>query len=288
MPRTAAVPVLTYHSMKVSGTGHADNDHVAFAEDLERIHALGLRIVPAREVARACVEGRLDSLRGSVALTLDDGPDFDARDLPHPVWGMQRGMLGILQDFRARHGADAQPGLHATSFVIVSPEARAELDRREMIGRGWWNDTWWREAEATGLMAIESHSWDHNQLSLERTAANAPRGTFAISSPAEAHAEITQATQYLRERRGRPGDVLFAYPYGPAGDFLADTWFPDGSAGHGVYAAFTTEARPVTAGTSRWRLPRFVCGWQWHSADGLEQLLRDSIEAPGRGRPRNG
>lgn len=65
MPPTAAVPVLAYHSMKVSGAGHADNDHVAFAEDLERIHALGLRIVPAGEVARACVEGRLEDLRGS-------------------------------------------------------------------------------------------------------------------------------------------------------------------------------------------------------------------------------
>lgn len=280
MPRTAAVPVLAYHSMKVSGAGHADNDHVAFAEDLERIHALGLRIVPAGEVARACVEGRLEDLRGAVALTMDDGPDFDALDLPHPVWGMQRGMLGILQDFRARHGAQAQPDLHATSFVIVSPEARAELDCHEMIGCGWWNDTWWRNAEATGLLAVESHSWDHNQISLERTVASAPRGTFTLSTAEEAHAEITQATRYLRERRGRAGDVLFAYPYGPACDFLADAWFPDGSAGHGVYAAFTTEAMPVTAGTSRWRLPRFVCGWQWQSADGLEVLLRDCLEVP--------
>lgn len=286
MPRTAAVPVLTYHSMKVSGTGYADNDHVAFAADLERIHALGLRIVPAGEVARACVEGRLESLRGTVALTMDDGPDFDAHDVPHPTWGVQRGMLGILQDFRARHGGQAQPDLHATAFVIVSPEARAELDRHEMIGRGWWSDGWWRDAEATGLMAIESHSWDHNQISLARTVASAPRGTFALTNPEEAHAEITRATRYLRERRGRQGDVLFAYPYGPACEFLADAWFPDDSLGHGVYAAFTTEAGPVVAGVSRWRLPRFVCGWHWQSADGLEELLRDCLETPASGSPR--
>ncbi len=282
MPRTAVVPVLTYHSMKVSGTGHADNDHVAFAEDLERIHALGLRIVPAGEVARACVEGRLASLRGCVALTMDDGADFDAFDLPHPTWGPQRGMLGILRDFRARHGEAAQPTLHATSFAIVSPEARERLDRHHMIGCRWWNDDWWRYAEATGLLSIESHSWDHNQESLERTAALAPRGTFALSTPEEADGEIAQASRYLQERRGRQGDVLFAYPYGPASEFLAGEYFPQESAGHGVFAAFTTDGAPVASGSDRFRLPRFVCGWHWKSADELERLLAHCGALPER------
>ena len=119
MPRVA-VPVLAYHAMNVAGTDYATNDHVAFAADLELVQALGARIVPLAEVARAAVEGRLESLSGCVALSLDDGADFDAYDLPHPVWGPQRGMLGIMRDFRARHGPAAQPGLHATSFAIVS------------------------------------------------------------------------------------------------------------------------------------------------------------------------
>ncbi len=272
MPR-AAVPVLTYHAMNVAGADYGANDHAAFASDLELLHALGARIVPLAEVAKAAVEGRLEALAGCVALSLDDGADFDACDLPHPVWGPQRGMLGILRDFRARHGPVAQPGLHATAFAIVSPQARVQLDRGHMLGCGWWNDVWWREAEATGLMAVESHSWDHNQSSLDITAATAPRGAFALATREEADAEIAQATRYLRERRGRGGDVLFAYPYGPASDYLATGYFPDPEAGHGVYAAFTTDGVPVTPGASRWQLPRFVCGWHWKSPGELEGLL---------------
>jgi len=208
-----------------------------------------------------------------VALSLDDGADFDARDVPHPVWGPQRGMLGILRDFRARHGAAAQPGLHATAFAIVSPEARVELDRHHMVGCGWWSDGWWREAEATGLLAVESHSWDHNRATLATTAARAPKGAFDIATREDADAEIAQATRFLRERRGRGGDVHFAYPYGPASDYLANEYLPDAAAGHGVYAAFTTDGAPVTPGASRWRLPRFVCGWHWKSPGDLEALL---------------
>lgn len=272
MPRVA-IPVLAYHAMNVAGAGYGENDHAAFAADLELLHDLGARIVPLAAVARAAVEGRLDSLAGCVALSLDDGADFDARDVPHPTWGPQRGMLGILRDFRARHGESAQPGLHATAFAIVSPEARIELDRHHMVGCGWWTDGWWRDAEATGLLAVESHSWDHNQATLATTAARAPKGAFDIATREDADAEIAQATRLLRDRRGRGGDVLFAYPYGPASDYLADEYFPDAGAGHGVYAAFTTGGEPVVPGASRWRLPRFVCGWHWKSPGELEALL---------------
>jgi hypothetical protein len=269
--------------MNVAGSDYAKNEHVAFAEDLERLNRLGMRIVPLADVARAVVNDRLDEMRGSVALSLDDGADFDALDLPHPSWGPQRGMLGILRDFRARHGNGAQPGLHATSFAIVSPEARIALDRRHMVGCGWWNDGWWREAEATGLMSVESHSWDHNQATLDCTAASVPKGAFALASRADADAEIRQATAYLRERRGRGGEVLFAYPYGPASDYLAREYFPDTSVDHGVYAAFTTDGVPVAAGMSRWRLPRYVSGWHWKSPDELERLLAHCGVLPRRG-----
>ncbi|HEX5130217.1 MAG TPA: hypothetical protein VFV90_10740, partial [Usitatibacter sp.] len=137
MKRTA-VPILTWHSMHVGGADYGENDHVAFREDLELLHGAGLRVVPLHAIAAALRDGRLESLAGCVGLSLDDGSDFDWYDLPHPACGPQRGMAGILDDFRARHGADAQPGLHATSFTIVSPEARAELDRTCMIGCGWW------------------------------------------------------------------------------------------------------------------------------------------------------
>lgn len=276
MARAVAVPILTWHAMSVAGTGYGDNDHVAFAHDLEIIHRLGLRIVPLAAIASALIAGRLEALRDCVGLSFDDGSDFDWHDLPHPAWGVQRSMANILRDFRARHGGGAQAGLHATSFAIVSPEARVELDRTCMIGCGWWNDDWWREAEASGLLAVESHSWDHNHDSLAATAARAPRGAFDLATREDAQAQIAQASRTLKSLRGRADDVLFAYPYGRASDFLANDYLPDAMARHGVQAAFTTEPAPVRAGDSRWCLPRYVFGSDWKSPEDLERLLRDA------------
>jgi peptidoglycan/xylan/chitin deacetylase (PgdA/CDA1 family) len=234
-----------------------------------------LRVVSLRAIAKALVEGRLAELAGCVGLSFDDGSDFDWHDLPHPTWGAQRSMANILRDFRARHGAHAQPALNATSFAIVSPEARAELDRTCMIGCGWWNDDWWAAARAEGLVDVESHGWDHNHETLRTTVTSAPRGAFDVVARAEADAEIAQATRFLKSRRGGDDEVLFAYPYVTANDYLSKEYFPDATAEHGAYAAFTTGSDPVVAGTSRWRIPRHVFGHHWKSPDELERLLCD-------------
>lgn len=281
--KLASVPVLAWHAMNVAGPGYSENDHTAFRDDLETIHRLGLRVVSLRAIADAVVSGTLEHLEGCIGLSFDDGSDFDYRDLPHPTWGCQRGMANILGDFRARHGAAAQPHLHATSFVIVSPEARAELDRSCMIGCRWWNDDWWREAECGGLVAVESHGWDHNHESLAATASRAKRGSFDITDAGEAEAEIGAAVPVLRERRGRGGEVLFAYPYGEASEFLARRWLPDEGEGHGILAAFTaSRGAPVTRETSRWEIPRYVFGQHWKRPGELEALLRDAAVLPAR------
>jgi hypothetical protein len=271
------IPILTWHAMNVGGPGYGVNDHVAFREDLEWLHGRGLRIVPVATIVEALRKGNPEALAGCVGLSFDDGPDFDFHDVPHPAWGPQRGMARLLEDFRARHGAEAQPGLHATSFTIVSPDARAELDRTCMVGCRWWNDDWYAAAEARGLLAIESHGWDHNHASLARTATRAPRGTFDIRDAGEAEVELGQAAEVLRQLRGRGGDVLFAYPYGPAAEYLADDWLPANGDRHGIPAAFTaSDAKPVGRGTSRWRIPRYVCGDHWKSQDGLAAVVRDA------------
>ena len=273
------VAVLTYHAMNISGDSHASNDHVALAEDLDRLSRDNIRVRPLSDVIDALLGDRLDRIAGSVAITFDDGSDFDFLDLPHPTWGPQRGMAGIIGDTIDATGHDT---IEATSFVVVSPDARVALDRTCMIGAGWWNDDWWQVAEAGGRLRVESHSWDHNHSALMQRVSAAEAGTFDIVDSADADREIRDANAYLCARRGRSEPVLFAYPYGEANEFLSREYFPRGRFAHGVRAAFTTAGRPVERTTDRWLVPRYVCGWHWKSSDDLRRLLDDAFASADR------
>ena len=274
--------------MNVHGNDPGTNDLVALARDIERISDAGFEVRPLHQIVNAWLAG-LSGLQGRkvVALTCDDGSDFDFLDLPHPRWGTQRSVLNTLRDFKGKRPA-AQPLLHITSFVIVSPEARTVLDRTCMIGKGWWNDGWWRAAVESGLMGIANHSWDHNHESL--VASDLPgvrRGTFeSIASRAAADFEIAQAERLLE--RNAPSDSLglFAYPYGETNEYLEG--YLEGSSrrrplhppswGRPRFrAAFTTEPAYLSRESRRWRMPRFVCGRDWKSPDGLQRILDGAL-----------
>jgi hypothetical protein len=267
------IPILTYHSMKIHGTGYGNNDLVGLASDLETVRARGFRIVALAELVRTWRRAPRE-LEGEklVAFTCDDGGDFDFHDLPHPTAGTQRSVLNILRDFTARHRGAAP---HITSFVIVSPEARVELDKTCMIGRGWWNDTWWREAAASGLMDIANHSWDHNHEALpERFSHGVERGTFrTIATRRLADEEIRVAHEFLRTRVPNAGNALFAYPYGHFNDYLVDEYFPEFGESMGIEAAFSDTAGYLTADANRWKIPRFVFGRDWSSPEALARIL---------------
>jgi len=199
------IPILTYHSWHVSGNSYDTNDQLALATDLEVIRRKGLRVCSLHAVIDAIEKGSFHEVDGAVAITFDDGSNFDFRAMNHPTWGSQPSMYSALAG-HARRGFSVE----ATSFAIVSPQARDELDR----GRGWWSDDWWAEADASGLLRVESHSWDHNHADLVGTVTGRRPGTFDLATFAQADSEIRAANAYLCERRGRPGPVMFAYPYG--------------------------------------------------------------------------
>ncbi|MBN8728094.1 MAG: polysaccharide deacetylase family protein [Xanthomonadales bacterium] len=269
------VPVLTWHSNNILGEDYARNDHVALAADLRLIQRLGLRIVPLSQVVDVLLGGApASSVDHAVTLSFDDGSWFDWHDIEHPTCGPQRGFAGILRDFAAETGA----AVHATSFVIVSPEARQVLDRTCLVGRGWWGDGWWREAQREGLMAIESHSWDHNHATLPAgMGLDAGKGSFAgIDDHAAADAEIRRASDWLDAHLAPHRCTLFAYPYGEASDYLVGEYLPRFQREHRLRAAFGVEPRPIEAGANRWNLPRYVCGAHWRDPAELERLLRDS------------
>ena len=264
--------------MFMSGNDARTNDHHALAADLEVIDAMGFQVRPlAALVSDWLREPRALEGAKAVALTCDDGSAFDFHDIEHPQWGPQRSLLNILRDFRAAKPG-RQPGLHITSFVVVSPQDREELDRLCMLGRGWWGDDWWRAAVDSGLMGIASHSWDHNHEALANPRfPEIARGVFTtIATKEAADYQVAQASRFLWERAPNPSARLFAYPYGPHSDYLVNEYFPRHAAELAIDACFGDGARPWGEGDDRWNLPRFVHGRDWHDPEDLARLLARS------------
>jgi len=277
--RRMKIPVLTYHAMRIDGNDYARNDHVALKEDLLTVAALGFAVRSLSDIVARSSNGSHapEPAEKWVGLAFDDGPDFDFYDLPHPTWGMQRSMLNIMIDgMGASHPAKAPP-VHATSFVIVSPDARRQLDQTCMIGRDWWRDEWWSKAVLTGYLAIGSHSWNHNHPTLRPGESGAStNGTFTVVDNFDAaEYQIAQAASLLKEKAPNAGTSLFAYPYGESSDYLVREYFPLHGARLGIQAAFTCDPSPVTEGCNRWRLPRYVFGRDWKSPDELARILRE-------------
>ena len=271
------VPILSYHSYHIDGNDYGDNDLVAFACDLDQIEANGIRIRPVSAIVCDWLSGAPEAAAPTIGLTCDDGSDFDFVDLPHPVAGKQRSMMSILREFRARRPG-RQAGLSLTSFVIVSPQARSELDRTCLIGKSWWNDSWWTDAARSGLMEIGNHGWDHNHHTLGPSKfAELKRGTFeSIDTEALADFEIAQASGLLRKMVPNPGTSIFAYPYGESNEFLVKDYLPRRANDLGIVAAFNTDPEPVHAHSDRWKLPRYMFRRDWRSPSDLQRILDEA------------
>jgi len=270
------IPVLTYHGMNITENTYSGNDHLALASDLETIDELGFRVVPLSRVVDWHQRLLADQgMSRAVAITFDDGSWFDYYDLEHPACGPQRSMFNILLDFQARSPSSRQ--VHATSFVISSPQARASLDKSCLIGKDWWGDQWWLEATASGLMDIECHSWDHVHPGLDRVAQQDQiKGDFReINTYADADIQFTRAGEYIGKVLDGRKPTLFAYPYGHASDYAVSEYLPNHQLEHGIRAAFATGPEAVSKSDNIWLLPRFVCGPDWQSPQGLKDILND-------------
>jgi hypothetical protein len=269
------VPVLTYHAVNIDGNDYADNDHVAFAADLRLIDDLGLRIVPLRWVVDQLLGIAERDLDRCVALTCDDGSDFDYRDLDHPKHGRQRSLLNCMADFVKERGSAAQPDLHLTAFVIASPEAREHIDRGCLVDRGWMSEDWWITAQQSGLIAIENHSWDHNHPAVQLPGIDGmQRGSFlSVDNYERADAEIASATRYIDARIAPQRASIFCYPFSHVPEYVRNEYLPRFHAEHRMDAAMGDGAQPVTMSADRWNLPRYICGWHWKSSEALREIL---------------
>jgi peptidoglycan/xylan/chitin deacetylase (PgdA/CDA1 family) len=212
-----------------------------------------------------------------VALTFDDGPVYDSIDFMHPRYGTQRGFLGIMRDFAARHG---DMRLHATSFVIASPEARRCMEStydpgHSFVGPGALRDDWWSPAIDSSMLAIANHSWDHLHERLPHVAhSQQARSDFTrVASARDAEAQIAEAARYIDAKTNGRAAPWFAYPFGHYNRFLAHEYLPANASRLRLRAAFTTDGRPIERGENRWCLPRFVSGYHWTTPEGLRAIL---------------
>lgn len=270
---TVSIPVLCYHAHIISSNDYAGNAHIALAEDLQQIQALGKRIVPLTWIVDWLQGKREDAdMINAVGISFDDGTLLDFQPVEHPQYGTLPGLLPILQQFARQHQYE-QPSVHASCFVIASPLARSETDRNELHGCGWLNSDWWLNAEQSGLMAIENHSWDHNNISASEAQA-IPRGSFTgINNEQLADHEIRRASKLLQMLLGH-SPQLFAFPYGDSNSFLRKQYLPSRASEFGLRAAFTIEGKPVHKNCDIWSLPRYVHGFHWRNTHSLKRILK--------------
>lgn len=264
--------ILTYHSQIISANEYGANDHLTLARDLELMTAAGRRIVPLAQLLDFWA-GRSDALPdGSVAITFDDGALLDFEDVEHPIFGPQRGFLNILRAYREDRGADAQPALHATSFVIASEEARRRMDERSLFGLGWMNDAWWPEAARDPMMAVASHGWDHNHPDVDPD--DPERGRFDnVAGEADCLLQVVQASRTIAGITGGDWPRCFAYPFGQSSAYLREDFLPNRQELHCLDAAVGTDPGYVTDASDRWNLPRFVSGRDWKTEAEFQALL---------------
>jgi peptidoglycan/xylan/chitin deacetylase (PgdA/CDA1 family) len=264
--------ILTYHSQNISGSKTSNNDHVALAADLDALHAAGCQFVSlVRLIAGVYAGVSFASDKPVICLTFDDGCDYDVRSLEFPDHGLQTGFLQIMEGFVEQHGKDAQPGLHATSFVIASPHVRELIDHKSLSGRGHLSDDWWSKAEAHPLLSIGNHGWDHNHPDLEEE--NYARGGFEVVDTYEhCHQQVVRAGEFIQQKIGRCPD-FFAYPFGESSEYIRQEFFPQHRKEHRCLAAVGTDAGQVTSRSNRWNLPRYVCRRDWTTPEELLERL---------------
>jgi peptidoglycan/xylan/chitin deacetylase (PgdA/CDA1 family) len=276
--------VLTYHSHHVVGSAYAENDHLALAQDLPMVRALGGSFVPLGDVVARLTQPRgptnhQSTPRLRVAITFDDGPVYDVAPLDHPGAGRQPGFLKILRDFFRTLPSDQKSAFRATSFVIASPSARRHMEtsfdaQYTYLGKGSMADDWWLPALDTGLIDIANHSWDHLHPALpEVQHSGQARGDFTrVTCEEDADRQIADAARLISRKTDNRAQPYFAYPFGHYNSFLTEEYFPRAD-GHGIKAAFTIDATPVRPDQNIWCIPRYVCGQHWREPEALARIL---------------
>ena len=260
------VSILAYHAANILGNDYNTNDHIALIEDIKLFQEMGVVVISASTIV-AWIKGKryLDENKNYVAITFDDGNQLDFTDSKYFEYGLQKSFYTILCQSKIK--------LHATSFVIASPQARKILEKTCLGGQKLLGEKWWQEAENTGIISIENHSWDHVHPSLENVCQKDNlKGDFSkIDCYKDADFQIEKASNYIENSMQNKSISLFAYPFGHYNQYLSEEYFPNCQSQ--IKAAFTCDPEPVTRNTNVWKIPRYVCGADWKSVEELKKII---------------
>jgi len=265
------IPVLTYHANNITGNEYQTNDLVALKQDLRLFDELDMTIISSHILVQWLKqEINLDKSKNYLVLTFDDGTELDFWDWQHPYQGFQKSAYTLMKEFQTA----TRRYIHATSFVIASPEVRATLEKTCLAGHKIWGDAWWQEAENSSIMSIENHSWDHVHETIEHVyQKDNIKGDFSvIDTQEEAKQQIVEASKYINSKIKNKSVSLFAYPYGDINDFLTENFLQNHE--NGIAGAFTCVPQHTYQDTHRWKIPRYVCGADWKNINELRTILQ--------------
>jgi peptidoglycan/xylan/chitin deacetylase (PgdA/CDA1 family) len=259
---TGLVPVLTYHSQNIAGNDYATNDRQALASDIQAISQTGLRVISLSDFVDWLIGNLPEAFaRNTIVLTSDDAPIFDYEEVEYCDFGPQTPTRSILRNSNA----------HITLFAIASQQAREEIGEDALGNASFMTNRWWREAGRSPWAAIENHGWDHCHPAVSEPVGGA--GTFfGVSDYESCDQQVNKAADSIAAVTGRRPD-LFAYPYGESSDYLKNRYLPEHEKEHGMRAAVSTTPEYATRDSNRWDIPRFICGRDWNSPEGFQEIL---------------
>jgi hypothetical protein len=260
--QTGLIPVLTYHSQNIDGNDYATNNRHALAADIEAIRQSDMRIIPLGELVD-WLSGTLapDFAENSVVLTSDDAPIFDFEEVDYRNFGSQTPTRSIIEN----------SGAHITLFAIASSQARDAVGEEALGDASFMTDRWWRDADQSSWASIENHGWDHCHPAVSHPLGGS--GTFfGVSNYQTCDGQVRGAADSIAAVTGRR-PILFAYPYGESSDYLKNTYLPKHEDEHRMRAAVNTVPQYASRDSSRWDIPRFICGRDWNSPETFQVIL---------------
>ncbi len=273
LKRQAKIPVLCYHSMVADTNNYLGNDHLALQADLDMLGKLGFRLISSSDLVDF-IQGKSIlplGVKKLCCITFDDAPAFDYYDFFRPHLGTILSFRSILLESVVFRKSKTP----ITNFAIASEEVRIELDQTCLEGKGEWSSEWWMEAISSRLFEIANHSYDHMHNTLKKT--NHTRGEsgnfYAVDNYEDADRQIRKAQDELDKLTGGQSQPFFAYPYGQVNEYLAREYLPNFQNEHRQIAAFSTAGDFAHKNSSRWNIPRFVCGNHWKTPEELQNIL---------------